>query len=181
MRTRVWKRDPVVVPPSRPAWKGGKNAKVTILEFSEFECPWCRVGAQLMDKVLARYGNRVRLIFLHSPIPGMHPQSPMAAEATLCAQAQGKFWAMHDLLFQNQHKLSRADLIKHARRIGLDVARFTRELDSHKYRPRVLADKQLGRKKGVEALPTFFVNGQKVEGAVKFHVMKRYIDAELAP
>jgi protein-disulfide isomerase len=152
---------------------------VVIEEFTDFECPFCQRGWQVMNRVLRYYGGRVRLVFRHMPIAKIHPQSMQAAEAAVCAQRQGKFWAMQDQLFAHNTQLSRAALIQYARRIGLDVPRFTKELDSGACRALVLRDLALARKRGVTGTPAFFVNGTKVEGAYPFRHFKRIIDAEL--
>ncbi len=163
----------------KPPWRGGPRARVVIEEFTDFECPFCRRGWKVMQQVLRHYGARVRLVFRHMPITKIHPQAMQAAEAAVCAQRQGKFWAMQDMIFANNRSLSRAQLIGYARRIGLDVARFKRELDGGLCRGPVLRDMRLAKKRVVTATPAFFINGTKVEGAYPFSHFKRIIDAEL--
>jgi len=164
----------------KPPWKGGPKAKVVIEEFTDFECPFCTRGARVMNRIIRHYGSKVRLVFHHMPIRQIHPQAMQAAEAAVCAQRQGKFWAMHDQMFANNTNLSRADLIKYARRIGLNVPKFTKELDSGACKAQVLRDVKLARKRGVTGTPAFFVNGSKTEGAYPFAHFKRIIDAELS-
>ena len=166
-------------PTTQAPWKGGARAKVVIEEFTDFECPFCRGGWQTMNQVLKHYGPRVKLVFRHLPL-SFHKQAMIAAEAAVCAQRQGKFWAMQDQIFQNNRALSRADLIGYARRIGLDVPRFTRDLDNHACKQRVLDDIAHSKAKGVSATPAFFINGSLVEGAYPFSHFKKLIDVELA-
>lgn len=164
----------------KPPWKGGPKAKVVIVEFTDFECPFCKRGWRVMNRVIRYYGGRVRLVFRHMPITKLHPQAMQAAEAAVCAQRQGKFWAMQDQLFANNTKLSRADLIRYARRIGLDVPKFTKALDSGACKAQVLRDVKLAKKRGVSGTPAFFIGGSKIEGAYPFRHFKKIIDAELS-
>ncbi|MFH2009064.1 MAG: thioredoxin domain-containing protein [bacterium] len=164
----------------QPPWKGGAKARVVIEEFTDFECPFCRRGWKIINQVLQHYGARVKLVFRHLPLVKIHLQAMQAAEAAVCAQRQGKFWEMQDLLFRYNQKLSRADLIQNARRLGLDVPRFTRELDDHSCKAAVLADMQRSQQLGVGGTPAFIVNGTKIEGAHPFATFKKMIDAELA-
>jgi protein-disulfide isomerase len=174
--TRPRYRDPRrLAPPT----KGGARAKVVIEEFTDFECPFCSRAAQTLERVLAHYGPRVKLVFRHLPLSSIHPQAKMAAEAAVCAQAQGRFWAMQRILFRNRRNLTRADLLRYARRIGLDVPRFRRDLDRGACRKRVEADLAEARKRQIEGTPAFFINGVKYEGALPFARFKRLIDAEL--
>ncbi len=166
-------------PVGKPPWKGGPKAKVVIVEFTDFECPFCKRGWQVMNRVVRYYGGKVRLVFRHMPIPKIHPQAMQAAEAAVCAQRQGKFWAMQDQMFANNSRLSRAALIKYARRIGLDVPKFTKGLDSGACKAQVLRDMKLAKKRGVTGTPAFFINGTKVEGAYPFRHFKKLIDVEL--
>ncbi len=163
----------------KPPWKGGVKAKVIIEEFTDFECPFCQRGWRVMNRVIRHYGPKVRLVFRHMPIAKIHPQAMQASEAAVCAQRQGKFWAMQDQLFANNTRLSRADLILYARRIGLDVPKFTKALDSGACKVQVLRDLKLAKKRGVTGTPAFFVNGSKTEGAYPFAHFKKIIDAEL--
>jgi protein-disulfide isomerase len=109
----------------------------------------------------------------------MHKESPLAHEAALAAGDQGKFWEMHDVLFAGQDKLSRDDLIAKAKQLGLDVPRFTKDLDSHRFRPQVEADRQEGNRLGVDGTPFFFINGHAISGALDLPTFKKLIDAAL--
>ncbi|MDY0002051.1 MAG: thioredoxin domain-containing protein [Polyangia bacterium] len=162
-----------------PPWIGGAGAKVVIEEFSNFECPFCRVGAKTMKRVLDHYGAKVKVIYRHLPL-AYQAQAKLAAQAAVCAQAQGKFWPMKALLFEHYDALSRADLLGYARRLGLDVPRFTRDLDGGACLPRVEEDLAEARKRVIEGTPAYFINGTKHEGALPFDTFRKLIDAALA-
>ena len=117
--------------PDEGAAKGPADAKVTIVEFSDFQCPFCSRVVPTIQQIEKEYGNKVRVIFRHNPLP-FHQDAPLAAEAAVAAQAQGKFWEMHDKLFANQQNLKRPDLEKYAQEIGLDRGTFKAALDSSK-------------------------------------------------
>jgi protein-disulfide isomerase len=124
------------------------------------------------------YPTQVRFAFKRYPLP-MHKESPLAHEAALAAEDQGKFWEMHDLIFSTQSKLTRHDLIGKAKRLNLDVARFTRDLDNHRFKPVVESDRQEGNRLGVDGTPFFFINGHALSGAVGLADFKKLIDAAL--
>lgn len=161
-----------------PPWIGGANAKVVIEEFSNFECSFCRAGAKTMKRVLDQYGARVKVIYRHLPL-AYQGQAKLAAQAAVCAQAQGKFWPMKALLFEHHDALSRADLLCYARRLGLDVPRFTRDLDGGACLPRVEADLAEARKRVIDGTPAYFINGTKHEGAMPFETFRKLIEAAL--
>jgi protein-disulfide isomerase len=158
--------------------KGPATAPVSLVEFSDFECPFCALAAPIVQQLVAAYPAKIRFVFKHYPLP-MHKESPLAHEASLAAGAQGKFWEMHDSLFASQDKLSYDDLIAKAMQLGMDVARFTKDLDSHRFRSRVEADRQEGNRLGVDGTPFFFINGHAISGAVDLPIFKRLIDAAL--
>ncbi|MBF0614623.1 MAG: DsbA family protein [Magnetococcales bacterium] len=158
--------------------KGESKAPVTIVEFSDFECPYCRRAQAVLKKVQEAYGNKVRFVFRHYPLP-FHTKAPKASEAAQCAADQGKFWPMHDLLFEDKSGLEVADLKKAAKTVGLDQAAFDACLDSGKHGARVTADLTEGKKLGVTGTPTFFINGVRVVGAQPFEKFKSVIDDEL--
>jgi protein-disulfide isomerase len=160
-------------------WIGGPKASVVIEVFSDFGCPFCQVGANIVHKLLEKYGSKIKVKFYQVPITSLHPDSMLAAQASLAAQAQGKFWQMHDLLYANRNAQSRADLIKYASQLGLDVERFKRELDSGKYKARIKRELAIASKRKVEGTPTFFVNGQKIEGAAPIKTFQAIIDRQL--
>jgi len=151
---------------------------VVIVEFTDLECPFCRHASRTLRKVLAHYGNQVKLVFRHLPLK-IHAQSRIAAEAAVCAQAQGRFWKMEALIFEHNRSLSRARLIQFARRLGLDVPQFKKDLDSGACRPRVEADVAEARRRKLDGTPTFFINGAKHDGALSYARFRQLIDAEL--
>src|SRR5579883_105019 len=158
--------------------KGPATALVSLVEFSDFECPFCAEAAPIVQRLVAAYPTQVRFAFKHYPLP-MHKESPLAHEAALAAGDQGKFWEMHDALFAGQDKLTRDDLIGKAKQLGLDVSRFTKDLDSHRFKSQVDADRQEGNRLGVDGTPFFFINGHAISGAVDLQTFKKVIDAAL--
>ena len=159
--------------------KGPKTAKITIVEWSDFQCPFCgRVGPTL-EQVKKEYGDQVQLAFKHMPLP-MHSKAPAAHAAAEAAAMQGKFWEMHDLLFANQRSVSDAKYVEWAKEIGLDLPKFETDRKSKKVEQRIAADKSQGSKLGVTGTPAFFVNGRFLSGAQPFASFKKLIDEELA-
>jgi protein-disulfide isomerase len=159
--------------------RGDANAPVTIVEFSDFQCGFCfRVNPTLMQ-LLDRYKGKVRVIFKHSPIEG-HTAAPLAHRAAFAAQQQGKFWEMHDRIFANQRAMEREALLAHATALGLDIARFTADLDSPRAQAVLDRDQAEAAKVGVDGTPTFFVNGTPVVGAQPLEVFASAIDKALA-
>ncbi len=157
---------------------GPKDAPVSVIEFSDFQCPFCAKVSPTIHQVLKQYPGQVKWVFKHFPL-GFHPDAPLAHEASLAAGAQGKFWEMHDLLFSNQRALKREDLIKYAKQLGLDLDRFLDALDSGKYRTIVEQDKAEGARLGVRGTPTFFINGRRLVGAQPFSAFASLIEKEL--
>ena len=151
---------------------------MSLVEFSDFECPFCAETVPVVKQILAAYPQQVRFSFKHYPLP-MHKEAPLAHEAALAAGEQGKFWEMHDLLFATQDKLTREDLIAKAKRLNLDISRFISALDSDRFKPLVEVDRQEGNRLGVDATPFFFINGHALSGAADFADFKKIIDAEL--
>ncbi len=156
---------------------GPPNAKVTIVEFSDFQCPYCKM---FKDNTLAQlkqaYGDRVRFVFRDFPLDSIHPYARQAAEAAQCAHEQGKFWEYHDVLFANQQALTIPDLKRYAQQLGLDTRRFNDCVDSHKYQASVEADVQEGNRLHVSGTPTFFINGQALVGAQPFEAFRSAIN-----
>ncbi|WP_141593804.1 MULTISPECIES: thioredoxin domain-containing protein [unclassified Myxococcus] len=167
----------VEIPSDSPSF-GPANAKVTIVEWSDFECPFCsRVGPTL-SKIKESYAKDVRVVFRHQPLP-FHPNAKLAAEASHAAHEQGKFWEYHDKLFANQKAMDRASLEKYAQELGLNVAKFKAALDSGKFKAKVEADMAAGNALGANGTPTFFINGREFVGAQPFEAFKRVIDEEI--
>lgn len=160
---------------------GGKDAKVTIVEFSDFQCPFCAKGADLLKEIKKKYGNKVKVVFKNFPLP-FHNHAEQAAVAGLCANEQGVdyFWKMHDSMFANQEALDPEGLKKTAKAIGLKGDAFDKCLSENKYLAQVKADMEEGRKVKVKSTPTFFINGQLINGAQPMDVFAEIIDEELA-
>jgi protein-disulfide isomerase len=139
---------------------GPQHAPVTLVEYGDFECPNCKQAEGAVKLLLARFDQRVRFVFRHFPLEEVHPHALLAAEVAECAAAQGKFWPMHDLLFAHQNRLTLTNLHDLASGLGLDMARYTAELDDHIYLQRVREHQISGASSGVRATPTFFLNGR---------------------
>ena len=204
---------------SRAPTRGPATAPISLVEFSDFECPFCAQTAPVVRQLLLAYPSQLRFAFKHYPLP-MHKESPLAHEAALAAADQGKFWEMHDLLFAEtagtdrqgagtdgpsagtegqragtdgtvhaaqERRLgtvssvpfARDDLIAKATQLHLDVARFTRDLDTHRFKPQMDADRQEGNRLGVDGTPFFFINGHAISGGASLTDFKKLIDAAL--
>ena len=161
------------------ATMGPKTAPVTIVEFSDFQCPYCARAQPILKDLMQRYDGKVRLVFRDFPLD-MHAQAQKAAEAARCAGDQGKFWEMHDRLFTDQRALQVADLKRSASELGLDTAKFNTCVDSGRYAAALKADMDAGARLGVNATPTFFVNGRMITGAGSPQAFTEVIDQELA-
>jgi len=168
----------VAADPSR--LRGDPDAPVTIVEFADFQCPYCGVAEATLKRVLEKYQGKVQFGFRDFPLRELHPQAQSAAEASRCAGDQGKFWEYHDVLFANQGDLSQNAYAEHARKIGLDVARFQACLDSGRFKPLIESDLQSGMAAGVTGTPAFYVNGAMLSGAQPASEFESIIDSELA-
>jgi protein-disulfide isomerase len=164
-----------------PAW-GPADAAVTVVEFSDFQCPFCqRFKFSSYRQIKDTYGDRVRFVFKHFPLTQIHPQAVPASLAAECAREQGKFWEFHDLAFQDIQGLTRQAFMDYARQIGVaDVDAFGKCFDTGKYQDRVAKDYQQGIALGVEGTPTFFINGVAISGALPFENFAALIDKQLA-
>jgi protein-disulfide isomerase len=159
--------------------RGNPKAPVTIVEFSDFQCPFCARARPAVNRVREVYADKVRFVFRHFPL-NFHPQAEKAGEAAACAGEQGKFWEMHDRLWANPGKLQPAELKEHAAAIGLDAGAFGQCLDSGRYAGRVQQDIEQGARYGVSGTPAFFVNGRPLTGAQPYEAFAQVIDDELA-
>ena len=157
---------------------GSESATVEIVEFSDFQCPFCESLTGTLKQLKTDYGNDVRLVFKDYPLPN-HAEAFKAAEAGNCAHEQGKFWEMHDVMFSKQSELEVADLKRHAGELGLDQASFDSCLDSGRFADAVSADLRLGQGVGVSSTPTVFINGRAVMGAVPYEVFAEIIQDEI--
>jgi protein-disulfide isomerase len=160
--------------------RGPEGAPVTIVEFSDFQCPYCGREYPVVERLMKEYDGKVRLVFRHFPLD-FHPFAQKAAEAGACAADQGtdKFWKLHDKMFVNQQKLAVDDLKGYAKEVGVDSTRFEKCLDSGEKRAAVDADGKAGKKAGVSGTPAFFVNGIFINGAVPYEQFKETVDREL--
>jgi protein-disulfide isomerase len=158
---------------------GEQKAPVTIVEFSDYQCPFCSRAEETVKKVLDQYKGKVRLVFRDYPLP-FHPQAQKASEAAHCAGDQGKYWQMHEKLFANQSALGVPQLKDHAKGLGLDAAKFDKCLDSGEKAKIVETSKKAGDEAGVNGTPAFFINGRPLSGAREFEKFKEIIDYELA-
>ncbi len=166
-----------VAPRGEP--KGPAGAPITIVEFSDFECPFCLRAIPTLQSLLEAYPDQIRLYYRHLPLPS-HARARPAAIASVCAEQQGEFWAYHDVLFQHPRALSDADLRTYAEQLGLDMVRFDACLTSDEAAARVDEDMEAANELAVTGTPTFFVNGIRLRGAQPLAKFKRVVDQELA-
>ncbi len=143
---------------------GPETAPATLLEYGDYECPYCGIAHPLVKEIRRQLGDQLRFAFRHFPLTEVHPHAELAAEAAEAAGAQGRFWEMHDYLYEHQRTLDTAHLITFANVLRLDVARFSRELAEHRYAGRVREDFLSGVRSGVNGTPTFFINGVRHNG-----------------
>src|SRR6185436_1904052 len=160
--------------------RGSSSARVVIVEFSDFQCPYCRSVLPTLKNLLAKYEGQVSLSFRDLPLRDIHPQAESAAQASRCASEQGKFWEYHDLLFENPNKLNPEGLAEHARTLKLDDKQFDSCLSSGKYKVQVEQDRQLGLRVGINGTPGFVVNGNLLNGNQPQDAFEKIIQAELA-
>lgn len=156
---------------------GSEHSPVTVVEYGDFECPTCKQAAPAVKLVLERFGARIRFVFRHFPIESAHPHAMHAAQAAEAAGGQGKFWQMHDLLFDNQRHLKMAQLRGYAERLDLDMPRFTAEMDDEIYLQRVREHIQGGTQSRVRGTPTFFINGVIQDVSFGMHSLMEGVEA----
>ena len=158
--------------------RGPADAKVTIVEWSDFQCPFCRRSRPTIEQIEKEYGGQVRVAFRHLPL-AFHPKAGPAHAAAAAAGMQGKFWEMHDMIFDNQQEMAPAKYVEWAGEMGLDVEQFKKDVDSAEVKQIVETDKKAAEKLGVTGTPAFFVNGRYIRGAQPFPTFKVIIDEEL--
>ena len=171
-------RQPIEVVATDPV-KGPASAPITIVEYSDFQCPFCARVNPTLARVAQTYGDKVKIVFRDFPLPN-HPEAPKAAEAGHCAADQGKFWELHDRMFANQQALQVPMIKQYASAVGVDMPAFNECLDSGKHSDRVADNVRSGEALGVSSTPTLYVNGRPVVGAQPFDYFKSVIDEELA-
>jgi len=144
--------------------QGNIHAPITLLEYGDYECPYCGEAYPIVKEIQERLGEKLRFAFRNFPLANSHPHAVHAAEAAEAAAAQGRFWEMHDLLFENQNALDDEDLAQYATVLGLDAERLIREVRSGQHQARVQEDFKSGMRAGVNGTPTFFINGERYDG-----------------
>jgi protein-disulfide isomerase len=158
---------------------GSGHTLVTMVEYGDFECPNCKQAAPVVKSLLERFAGRVRLVFRHFPLEDVHPHALLAAQAAEAAGGQGKFWEMHDLLFENQRHLRLPQLRSYAERLELDMPRYTGEMDDEVYLQRIREHIEGGLESGVRATPTFFINGKLRDVSYGLHALVESVEAAL--
>jgi protein-disulfide isomerase len=158
---------------------GDAHAPVTVVEYGDFECPICKQAAPAVKLLLQRFDAAVRFAYRHFPQESAHPHALQAAEAAECAGSQGRFWAMHDMLFENQSRLSLKNLQAYAQQLALDAARFTSEMNDGLYRQRIREHIETGRASHVRATPGFFVNGVIVDTSFGMRALFNAVESRL--
>jgi len=172
MSTTEWEAVLTVpVAEDRDHIQGPADAAVTLVEYGDFECPYCGGAYPIIKEVQARMGDRLRFVFRNFPISTSHPHAEQAAEAAEAAAGQGRFWQMHDLLFENQRRLRDQDLRAYAEQAGLDLQQFDTELAEHVHAARVREDFMSGVRSGVNGTPTFFINGVRHDGSYEVEAL----------
>jgi protein-disulfide isomerase len=151
---------------------------VTLVEFSDFQCPYCAVAVGQLNAAMDAYPGKVKLIFKQFPLD-THSQAALAAAAAIAAHQQGKFWPMHDALFAHRTNLSRPSIVELARGVGLDMKRFETDLDSAETKKTILRDLKDGEQAGVEGTPSIYVNGQKYNGLLDLPKFGKVLDEQL--
>jgi protein-disulfide isomerase len=171
-KTPIYK---VGIPKLAPIKGSREKALVTIIAFTEFQCPFCARVVPTLDEILAHYGDKVRLVVRHNPL-AFHKNAMPAAKAAMAAARQGKFWPMHDLLFENNRSLDEDSLFGYASRIGLDMKKFTADFESAEIAKQIQFDMDEAKKLGARGVPMFYINGRIFSGAQPFDDFKRFID-----
>jgi protein-disulfide isomerase len=172
MSTTQWQTALTVpVDEDRDHVQGPADAAVTLVEYGDYECPYCGAAYPIVKEVQARMGDRLRFVFRNFPITTSHPHAEQAAESAEAAAAQERFWEMHDVLYENQRHLEDEDLRAYAEQVGLDVERFGKELAEHVHAARVREDFMSGVRSGVNGTPTFYINGARHDDSYELEVL----------
>jgi protein-disulfide isomerase len=168
------------VDPDRDHIRGAEDARVTLVEYGDYECPYCGQAEVVVRRLLSDFGDDLRYVWRNLPLNDVHPNTQLAAEAAEAAAAQGAFWPMHDLLLQHQDELSPSDLGRYASEIGLDLGRFWGELNRHEHVGRVAEDVATADASGVAGTPSFFINGKRHQGAYDVRTLAKAVRAARA-
>jgi protein-disulfide isomerase len=172
MSTTQWQTALTVpVDEGRDHVQGPADAAVTLVEYGDYECPYCGAAYPIVKEVQARMGDRLRFVFRNFPITTSHPHAEQAAESAEAAAAQERFWEMHDVLYENQRHLEDEDLRAYAEQVGLDVERFGKELAEHVHAARVREDFMSGVRSGVNGTPTFYINGLRHDDSYELETL----------
>jgi|SRR5205809_903656 protein-disulfide isomerase len=158
---------------------GNPSGAVTLVEYGDFECPYCGQAHPIIKELMQRKGDDIRFVFRHFPLTQIHPDAALAAEAAEAAAAQGKFWEMHDMLYENQDALDPQSLSSYAGDLDLNVPQFQLELHEHTHQPRVREDFTSGIRSGVNGTPSFFINGRRHDGAWDLESLMAAIEEEM--
>jgi protein-disulfide isomerase len=161
----------VPVSEDRDHIEGRADAPVTLLQYGDYECPYCGEAYPILKEIQSQMGERLRFVFRNFPISTSHPHAEAAAEAAEAADAQGRFWEMHDLLYERQRNLTDEDLHRYAEELGLDVQRFDKEMGEHVHAERVHEDFMSGVRSGVNGTPTFYINGVRHDDSYETDVL----------
>jgi len=164
------------VDPQRDHMQGPSTATLKLVEYADYECPYCGAADRVVKALQETLGNKLCYVFRNFPLTGVHPHAEQAAEAAEAAQGQGKFWEMHDLLFEHQDRLEDDDLVAYAQAIGLDIRRFISDLQTGAPTQRVREDFQSGVASGVNGTPSFFINELRYEGSYDYHSLLGVMD-----
>ncbi len=170
--------EPVKIPTAGAPVKGPANARITLVEFSDFECPYCSHATGEVEALMKAFPNDIRLVYKQFPL-SMHPHARLAAEAALAANEQGKFWPMHDALFANFRRLSKERIFALAKELGLNMERFTADMNSGKFAAAIDKDFKDGEDAGVDGTPAFFINGKHYNGPMELAAVRPLIQSEL--
>lgn len=168
LRNAVGERDHV---------RGPAKASVTLVEYGDFECPFCGHAYWVLNRLEERFARDLRFVFRHFPMIEIHPLAMLAAEASEAAAAQGKFWDMHEVLYENQPHFDPENLIEYANEIEIDVDRFIDDLENHRYRERIRDDFMGGVRSGVNGTPCLFINGERFDGPADEALLAKTIEA----
>jgi protein-disulfide isomerase len=161
----------VPVNETRDHLRGNSEARLTLLEYGDYECPYCGRAFPIVRQIQETLGTRLRFVFRHFPLNSVHPHASVAAQAAESAGAQGKFWDMHDMLYEHQEELAEVDLVQYALKIGLEVYQFEADLSAERFAKRVQEDFDSGVRSGVNGTPTFFINGFRYNGKPELAAM----------
>jgi protein-disulfide isomerase len=159
--------------------QGPQDAEVTLVEYGDYECPHCGSAHSIVKRIQKHYGKRLRFVFRNFPLTQAHPQAEAAAETAEFAAAHGKFWGMHDLLFENQKRLSGVLFLELARKLQLSTSALSRSLEEGEFEDHVRADFSGGARSGVNGTPTFFINGYRHDGSFDFEELVQAIDESI--